>query len=54
MIPGDDVDLNPLETMVEANYHPRIYENDVKYVDMLDTQWLENWMEKHPTWNIKL
>ncbi|KAL2558033.1 2-oxoglutarate (2OG) and Fe(II)-dependent oxygenase superfamily protein [Forsythia ovata] len=35
VIPCDDVELNPLETMVDDNYRPRIYKNDVKYVDYL-------------------
>lgn len=35
VIPGEDVELNPLETMVDDKYRPRIYKNDVKYVDYL-------------------
>lgn len=35
VIPGDDVELNPLETMVDENHRPRIYKNDVTYVEYL-------------------
>ncbi|KAH6762695.1 hypothetical protein C2S52_020128 [Perilla frutescens var. hirtella] len=35
MIPGNDVELNPLETMVDDELRPRIFRNGVEYVDYL-------------------
>ncbi|XP_073137738.1 protein LATERAL BRANCHING OXIDOREDUCTASE 1-like [Henckelia pumila] len=35
VIPGNEAELNPVETMVEDDRFPQIYRNDVKYIDYL-------------------
>lgn len=34
-IPGNEAELNPLETMVDDDLRPRIFRNGVKYIDYL-------------------
>lgn len=35
MIPGNDVELKPLETMVDDELQPRIFRDGVKYIEYL-------------------
>lgn len=35
VIPGNDVKLNPLETMVDDHLQPRMYRDGVKYIEYL-------------------
>ncbi|XP_057804045.1 protein SRG1-like [Salvia miltiorrhiza] len=35
VIPGNDVELNPLETMVDHHLQPRIFKDGVKYIEYL-------------------
>ncbi|XP_075499869.1 protein LATERAL BRANCHING OXIDOREDUCTASE 1-like [Primulina tabacum] len=35
VIPGNEAELNPVETMVDDDRSPQIYRNDVKYIDYL-------------------
>lgn len=35
VIPGNDVELNPVETMVDDDLHPKVFKNGVKYIEYL-------------------
>lgn len=35
VIPGNDVELNPIQTTWDDDLHPRLFKNGVNYIDYL-------------------